>query len=204
MRTLFTILLILLSNQANAEWRLPDERYVHGYYEVYNVTRHDVLNVRAEPRGSAPKLGGLAFDKEIVEIVSTNSANSWGMLRIGEHMGWASMRYLRPTRVTTFGGTNIPIGLRCLSEEPFVTYTFGAGVVIESSLGSAERHFPILEIIPNDTQYRIYFEELDVVRNISLTLDGKGKSTMADVTYLWSFDIDGSNLGMAGCSLFEE
>ena len=55
------------------------------------------------------------------------------------------MRYLRPTRVTTFGGTNIPIGLRCFLEEPFVTYTFGAGVIIESRLGSAEQHFPIVD-----------------------------------------------------------
>jgi len=204
MRKFITLSLIILCSPANADWRMPDERYVQGYYAVSNVAPDDVLNLREEPRGSSPKLGSLAFNKDIVEIVSSNSAGSWGMVRMGEHMGWTSMRFLRPTRITTFGGTDIPIGLRCLSEEPFVTYTLGAGVIIESRLGSAKRHFPILEIVPSDTQYRIYFEELDVVRNISLTLDGKGKSKMADVTYLWSFDIDGSNLGTAGCTLSED
>ena len=204
MRTIFTLSLIFVSNTANADWRLPDERYVQGYYAVSNVAPDDVLNVREEPRGSSPKLGSLAFNKDIVEIVSTNSAGSWGMVRMGEHMGWTSMRYLRPTRVTTFGGTIIPIGLRCFLEEPFVTYTFGAGVLIESSLGSTGRHFPIVEIIPNDTQYKIYFEDIDIIRHISLTMDAKGASTMADVSFLWSFSIDGSNLGTAGCTLSED
>jgi hypothetical protein len=87
-------------------------------------------------------------------------------------------------------------------EEPFVIYTFGAGVMIENKPGSAERHFPIVEIIPKDTQYKIYFEENDITRNISLTMDGEGTSTMADVSFLWSFSVDGSNLGTAGCSLY--
>jgi len=202
MRKLITLSLIIFCTPANADWRLPDERYVEGYYAVSNVAPDDVLNVREEPRGSSPKLGSLAFNKDIVEIVATNSAGSWGMVRMGERMGWTSMRYLRPTRVTTFGGTNIPIGLSCFSEEPFVTYTFGAGVIVESRLGSAEQHFPIVEIIPNDTQYKIYFEESDIIRSISITMDAKGTSTMADVSFLWSFSIDGSNLGTAGCTLF--
>lgn len=204
MRNFITLSWIILCSPANADWRVPDERYVQGYYTVSNVAPDDVLNVREEPRGSSPKLGSLAFNKDIVEIVSTNSAGSWGMVRMGEHMGWTSMRYLRPTRVTTFGGTNIPIGLRCFLEEPFVTYTFGAGVIIESRLGSAEQHFPIVEIIPDDTQYKMYFEESDIIRNMSLTMDAKGKSTMADVSFLWSFSIDGSNLGTAGCTLSED
>ena len=204
MRNFITLSLIILCSPANADWRLPDERYVQGYYAVYNVAPDDVLNVREEPRGSSPKLGSLAFNKDIVEIVSTNSASSWGMLRMGENMGWTSMRFLRPTRITTFGGTDIPIGLRCFLEEPFVIYTFGAGVMIENKPGSAERHFPIVEIIPKDTQYKIYFEENDIIRNISLTMDGKGTSTMADVSFLCSFSVDGSNLGTAGCSLYSE
>ena len=204
MRKLITLSLIIFCTPANADWRLPDERYVHGYYSVSNVAPDDVLNVREEPRGSSPKLGSLAFNKDIVEIVSTNSAGSWGMVRMGEHMGWTSMRYLSPTRVTTFGGTNIPIGLRCFLEEPFVTYTFGAGVMIENKLGSAERYFPVIEIIPNDTQYKVYFEESNIIRHISLTMDAKGSSTMADVSLLWSFSIDGSNLGTAGCTLSED
>ena len=85
-----------------------------------------------------------------------------------------------------------------------MTYTFGAGVIIESRMGSAERHFPIVEIIPDDTQYKMYFEESDIIRNMSLTMDAKGKSTMADVSFLWSFSIDGSNLGTAGCTLSED
>ena len=201
----FTATLVICSVlAANADWRVPDERYVQGYYTVSNVAPDDVLNVREEPRGSSPKLGSLAFNKDIVEIVSMNSAGSWGMVRMGEHMGWTSMRYLRPTRVTTFGGTNIPIGLRCFLEEPFVTYTFGAGVIIESRLGSAEQHFTIVEIIPNETHYKIYFEASDIVRSMNLTMDAKGTSTMADVSFLWSFSIDGSNLGTAGCTLSED
>ena len=114
------------------------------------------------------------------------------------------MRYLRPTRVTTFGGTNIPIGLRCFLEEPFVTYTFGAGVMIENKPGTAKRHMQIVEIVPNDTLYEVYFEESDIIRNIILSMDPKGTSTMADVSFLWSFSIDGSNLGTAGCALSED
>ena len=123
---------------------------------------------------------------------------------MGEHMGWTNMRYLRPTQVTTFEGTNIPIGLRCFLEEPFVTYTVGAGVMFENKPGSDERHFPMIEIIPKDTQYKIYFEESDIIRNINLTMDAKGTSKMADVSLLWSFSIDGSNLETAGCTLSEE
>jgi len=204
MRKLITLSWIILCSPANADWRVPDERYVQGYYAVSNVAPNDVLNVREEPRGSSPKLGSLAFNKDIVEIVSTNAAGSWGMVRMGEHMGWTSMRYLRPTRVTTFGGTNIPIGLRCFLEEPFVTYTFGAGVMIENKPGTAKRHMPIVEIVLNDTQYKIYFEESDIIRNISITMDANGTSTMADVSFLWSFSIDGSNLGTAGCTLSED
>ena len=204
MRNFITLSWIILCSPATADWRVPDERYVEGYYAVSNVAPDDVLNVREEPRGSSPKLGSLAFNKDIVEIVTTNSAGSWGMVRMGEHMGWTSMRYLRPTRVTTFGGTNIPIGLRCFLEEPFVTYTFGAGVMIENKPGSAEQYFPVIEIIPNDTQYKVYFEESNIIRHISLTMDAKGSSTMADVSLLWSFSIDGSNLGTAGCTLSED
>jgi hypothetical protein len=85
MRNFITLSLIILCSPANADWRLPDERYVQGYYAVHNVAPDDVLNVREEPRGSSPKLGSLAFNKDIVEIVSTNSASSWGMLRMGEY-----------------------------------------------------------------------------------------------------------------------
>ena len=204
MHKFITLSWIILCSPANADWRVPDERYVQGYYTVSSVAPDDVLNVRAEPRGSSPKLSSLAFNKDIVEIVSTNAAGSWGIVRMGEHMGWTSMRYLRPIRVTTFGGTNIPIGLRCFLEEPFVTYTFGVGVMIENKPGTAERHMPIVEIVPNDTQYKIYFEDIDIIRHISLTMDAKGASAMADVSFLWSFSIDGSNLGTAGCTLSED
>lgn len=114
------------------------------------------------------------------------------------------MRYLRPTRVTTFGGTNIPIGLRCFLEEPFVTYTFGAGVMIENKPGTVKRHVPIVEIVPNDTLYKVYFGASDIVRNMNLTMGPNGTSTMANVSFLWSFSIDGSNLGTAGCALSED
>lgn len=204
MITRITIVLLFVSNTAFADWRLPDERYVPGYYAVTNVAPDDVLNVRAETRGSSPKLGSFAFNNEIVEIVSTNSARSWGKVRMGEHMGWISMRYLRPTRITTFGGTNIPMGLRCFLEEPFVTYTFGAGVIIENRQGYAEQNFPILEIISNNTRYKIYYEDRETIRNISLILDGNGASSMADVSYLWSFNIDGSSPRTAGCALSDE
>ena len=170
MRNFITLPLIILCSPATADWRVPDERYVQGYYAVSNVAPDDVLNVREEPRGSSPKLGSLEFNKDIVEIVSTNAAGSGGMVRMGEHMGWTSMRYLRPTQVTTFGGTNIPIGLRCFLEEPFVTYTFGAGVMIENKPGIAKRHMPIVEIVPSDTLYKIYFEASDTVRNMNLNL----------------------------------
>jgi hypothetical protein len=204
MRNFITLSWIILCSPATADWRVPDERYVQGYYAVSNVAPDDVLNVREEPRGSSQKLGSLAFNKDIVEIVSTNSAGSWGMVRMGEHMGWTSMRYLRPTRVTTFEGTNIPIGLRCFLEEPFVTYTFGAGVMIENKPGTTKRHMPIVEIVPNDTLYKVYFEASDIVRNMNFTMDPKGTSTMADVSFFWSFSNDGSNLGTAGCALSED
>ena len=35
LRTL--VLLTFMSNAADADWRLPDERYVPGYYSVFNV-----------------------------------------------------------------------------------------------------------------------------------------------------------------------
>ena len=50
------VLLTFMSNAVDADWRLPDERYVPGYYSVFNVAPDDVLNIRAEPRGSSQKL----------------------------------------------------------------------------------------------------------------------------------------------------
>ena len=201
LRTL--VLLTFMSNAADADWRLPDERYVPGYYSVFNVAPDDVLNIRAEPRGSSPKVGSLAYNSEIVEIVGTNSANSWGKINVVENMGWTSMKYLRPTKITTFGGTNIPIGLKCLLEEPFDSYTFGAGVIIEKTQWGAQRNVPIVEIFSNDIHYTIYFSDGEKLRHIIITLDSKGTSSMVNNDYLWSFTIDGSRINTAGCTLLE-
>lgn len=198
------VLFASVGGAVHADWRLPDERYVQGYYTVFNVAPDDVLNIREEPRGSSPKVGSLAYNSEIVEVVSKNFSNSWGKVRVGEQMGWTSMRYLRSTRVTTFGETEIPIGLRCFWEEPFVSYTFGAGVIIKNTPGQSGQSFQILEIISNNTDYKVYFKDRDTVRNISLALDGQGTSTMADVSFLWSFNIDGSKVGTAGCTLSDD
>ena len=85
-----------------------------------------------------------------------------------------------------------------------MTYTFGAGVMIENKSGTTKRHMPIVEIVPNDTLYKVYFGASDIVRNMNLTMGPKGTSTMANVSFLWSFSIDGSNLGTAGCALSKD
>ncbi|MBK4217624.1 SH3 domain-containing protein [Paracoccus caeni] len=85
-------------------------------FDVTNVASDDVLNVRAEPDGSAAIIGTLAPDAKGVEVIE--EAVGWGRVNTGEGSGWVSMRYLN-YRTDVWEPGALPADFRCLGTEPF-------------------------------------------------------------------------------------
>lgn len=87
-------------------------------HDVTGVAADDVLNIRAEPSGSAPIIGALAPDLRGVEVVALNPAGTWGQVNMPESSGWVFMRYMAP-RGVHIDHFNLPVGMRCFGTEPF-------------------------------------------------------------------------------------
>ncbi|MGR3435008.1 MAG: hypothetical protein ACU0CO_09000 [Shimia sp.] len=113
LRFLFTLLVLLSAGAASATPSYP----LPGLHAVTGVASDDVLNIRAEPRGSADRLGAFAPFADGIEVVRTTRDGTWGRVRVpgSDAMGWASMRYLTPTGPDGFA---LP-ALSCGGTEPF-------------------------------------------------------------------------------------
>ena len=187
-RLMLLLIFMMIGTSAFADWRLPERRIVAGYFQVTGVAANDVLNIRETPSGSSAKIGYLGYDQPIVEVLGTNPSGTWGYVQAGETMGWTSMRYLTPTAILTFGGTDIPIGIACYTTEPFVTYTLGNGHVKIEGMSLATYIVPILNIGKIRESYEVIYELDGTEQRLLLSLATKGSDGMSDVEYQWSFN----------------
>jgi uncharacterized membrane protein len=85
--------------------------------EVTGVSFDDVLNLRSEPKASAPLTG--ALPPAAFGIEALKRADGWVYVRSGKLEGWASARFLRPQFVP---GERPPSPLQCLGTEPFWSF----------------------------------------------------------------------------------
>lgn len=87
------------------------------HYRVTDVAANDVLNIRAEPRASAPILGHFRPDESRIEVTALSPDGRWGRVNSGEQAGWAAMRYL--SRETLASWRDGEMALSCFGTEPF-------------------------------------------------------------------------------------
>ena len=97
--------------------RASDEPTDPQYFKVTNVASDDVLNVRAEPNGSAAIVGSLKPDAFPVEVFARQG--DWGRIVFADANGWVSMNFLAPFAIAVVPGTKLPEGLVCGGTEPF-------------------------------------------------------------------------------------
>ncbi|WP_137700988.1 COG3650 family protein [Marimonas lutisalis] len=113
-------------------------------HDVTGVAANDVLNIRAEPSGSAGKIGALAHNATNVEVIRTSG--SWGLVTAGERSGWVSMRYLARQPDGDYALTRT---LACYGTEPFwnlsitqgtrATFTAMGGDPVQIPVGLLQR-----------------------------------------------------------------
>lgn len=98
-----------------------------GYYRVSGVSEGGVLNVRAAPGVSNPKVGTLAPGESPIEVVDVRAAARgapWGLVATREGAGWVSMRYLERIELEGIGDSVVPRQVRCAGTEPFWGLSF--------------------------------------------------------------------------------
>ncbi|OYX22743.1 MAG: hypothetical protein B7Z10_12675, partial [Rhodobacterales bacterium 32-66-7] len=86
-------------------------------FRVDGVSADDMLNIRAEPRASADRIGALGPYTTNVEVLSLSEDGRWGRVGMPEGNGWVALRYL--VRQDVPEGQVIPRPLSCLGTEPF-------------------------------------------------------------------------------------
>ena len=86
-------------------------------HDVIGVEADDVLNIRAEPSGSAPVIGTLLPDAVGVEVVGVNKSGAWGRVNTEEQSGWVSLRFLSRRAGQDYGDPLNPKS--CFGTEPF-------------------------------------------------------------------------------------
>jgi uncharacterized membrane protein len=114
MKWVLALLLVLLPGLSAAE-PFP------ALYDVTGVTANDVLNMRAEPTGSAMILAEFGPHAMDVEVVRLSDDQRWGLVNSGDFAGWVSMRYMARHPGQDWGV--MPKNVYCRGTEPF--WSFG-------------------------------------------------------------------------------
>lgn len=96
-----------------------------GLFDVTGVASDDVLNIRAEPRGSSAKVGAFAPDRVGIEVSSVTPDRRWGRVLAADTSGWVAMRFLAPNPEDT--GSGLPDRLSCAGTEPFWSLSLDTG-----------------------------------------------------------------------------
>jgi len=86
-------------------------------HDVTDVASDDTLNVRAQPNGSAPIIGTLAYDAKGIELIAPNDDWTWAQVNVGEQSGWVSLRFMA-RRPGQFEYSD-PKAQTCFGTEPF-------------------------------------------------------------------------------------
>lgn len=92
-----------------------------GLFDVTGVASNDTLNIRAEPSGSAAKIGEFAPDRRGIEVSSVTADGRWGRVLGPDTSGWTAMRFLAPNPDDLRVG--LPDRLSCAGTEPFWSLT---------------------------------------------------------------------------------
>ncbi len=112
------------------------------YFEVSGVAANDVLNIRQRPDANSEIVGSFTPGEKLVEVVLRNG--NWGYVMTGEQMGWVSTKFLTPIEVPRIGQSSIPVGLKCLGNEPFWDITLDENSVSLSNMGEEDQAFNIV------------------------------------------------------------
>ena len=107
---------------------------------VTGVQANDHLNIRERATTASPVIGKLGANDTNVEIVGASEDAKWGIVNIGEGIGWVSLRYM----MRSGAADSLPDDLYCSGTEPFWAASFGAETMRFSSPESEE-----LEIATN-------------------------------------------------------
>jgi len=90
-------------------------------HDVIDVESGDVLNVRAAPSAAADIIGTLEYNSTGIEVIRPDEDFEWGLVNMGEHAGWASLRFLVPQPGQWHG--SYPDFAWCGGTEPFWSLT---------------------------------------------------------------------------------
>ncbi|MGR3490987.1 MAG: hypothetical protein ACU0DW_02925 [Shimia sp.] len=195
MRRLLILIALLLWPAWAAAQDLP------ALFDVTGVAKDDVLNIRAEPKAGAPLLGAFTPDATGIEVVTLSPSGTWGMVRVGEQMGWTSLRYLarQPNQAA------IPGALRCGGTEPFWSLLIAGGSAEYTSLAGDADTLTGLHLTRASNTTRVYggFAEgkgglASIVVERRLCGDG-----MSDVTFGFTIALSRNTPGapqiLSGC-----
>lgn len=133
-RTALALMLSATPALATQEYILPT------LFDVARVAPGDVLNIRADPNGSAPVIGTLAPDAARVEVVEER--RGWGRVNTGEGSGWVSMRFL-DYRTDVWEEDALPAGWQCFGTEPFWTVIPQEGQLVTAMPGLPDDTRPL-------------------------------------------------------------
>ena len=115
MRNLFqsALAILLLVTAVRAQ----EPEFFPAYFDVVGVAENDVLNLRAGPGAAYPVVGRLMPDARNIPVVDQSPDGKWALLRHGEGIAWASLKYL--SRRPGQDGYRLPASLDCAGGEPF-------------------------------------------------------------------------------------
>ncbi len=86
-------------------------------YDVTGVAADDVLFIRDAPGTGGEIIDRFRPEETGIEVVFADQTGRWGRVRVGETMGWASLRFLERQPGQDWG--TVPIQLNCTGAEPF-------------------------------------------------------------------------------------
>lgn len=173
-------------------------------YNVSGVAGDDVLNIRAEPNGSAEIIGSLAPDARSIEVVGFSRAGEWALVNNNGQSGWISVGYIEPQEmIIGFGG--LPEGLHCFGTEPFWSLEIKeAGVIFEGQ--STPTTYEITYMSPSaeyievrETGLRIHWGSGENATKAHI-LPGLCSDGMSDSTYGLHY-IDNRMMNKGCCSI---
>lgn len=118
MRGILSMRMVLLCLALCAASAAPAQEFPAAY-RVAGVAADDVLNIRAEPSGSAAKVGEIGAHGFNIEVLGLSEDGKWGMVPLPEGSGWVAMRFLQPTPPAD--PRLVPRPLTCSGTEPFWT-----------------------------------------------------------------------------------
>ena len=111
-------------------------------YDVINVEKDDVLNVRSGPGTSFDVIGSLEHDTENIEVIRPSEDFEWALINIDEGKGWVSLSFIVPQPGQWDG--YFPEFRRCSGTEPFWSLLRQDGQVTLKQMDGDNISVPVL------------------------------------------------------------